>query len=232
MSRQAELKAASVHLFTALGSVCALFAVVATIERQPERAFLWLGIALIIDGIDGYFARRFRVKQVLPRVSGEVLDLCVDYVTYVFVPALMLLLGPVPGAWGMVLASIICVTSLYHFADTSSKTEDHCFVGFPAIWNIVVFYALALALPAWAISALVLVCAGLTFVRWKWVHPMRVTAYRSVTLALTALWAAAACDAVWRGFPAGWISGGILGLVALYGIVLSISFSRQGSVRS
>lgn len=232
MTRLAEIKAASVHAFTALGSVCALFAVVATIERQPERAFLWLGIALIIDGVDGHFARRFRVKQVLPRVSGEVLDLCVDYVTYVFVPALILLLGPVPGVWGMVLAAIICVTSLYHFSDTASKTEDHCFVGFPAIWNIVVFYALALALPTWAISVLVLACAGLTFVPWKWVHPMRVAAYRSITLMLTALWAAAACEIIWRGFPAGWASGTILGLVAVYGVVLSLRLSRLGSARS
>ncbi len=229
MPRGAEFKAAAVHLFTASGSVCAVFAVLATIERQPERAFLWLGVALLIDGIDGYFARRFRVKQVLSSVSGEVLDLCVDYVTYVFVPALILLLGPMPGALGMTLAAIICVTSLYHFADTTSKTEDHCFVGFPAIWNIVVFYILALALPQWAIIALVLVCAGLTFVRWKWVHPMRVTAFRGVTLALTAVWAVAACDVLWRGFPAGWLSGGAIVLVAIYGVALSVYFSRRAS---
>lgn len=230
MSRQAELKAASVHLFTALGSVCALFAVLATIERHAEQAFFWLGVAFIIDGVDGYFARRVRVKQVLPRVSGEVLDQCVDYVTYVFVPALMLLLGPVPGAWGMVLAAVVCVTSLYHFSDMGSKTEDHCFVGFPAIWNIVLFYVFALALPVWAISGLVLVCGGLTFVRWKWVHPMRVTAFRGVTAAMTAVWALAAVWVVWSGLPAGWVAGGVLVLVAVYGVGLSLAFSRANDV--
>lgn len=227
MSRQHVLKAASVHVFTALGSVCALLAVVATVERQNEQAFLWLGVALFIDGIDGYFARRFHVKQVLPRVSGEILDHCVDYVTYVFVPALMLALGPMPRPWGLVLAAIICVTSLYHFSDTSSKTDDHCFVGFPAIWNIVVFYVMALALPQWLISALVFIFAALTFVRWKWVHPMRVTAYRSVTLAMLVVWAIAAAEVALMGFPASWIAGTVLVVVAVYGTVLSLYFSRQ-----
>ena len=101
------MKAASVHVLTASGAVCALFAVHAAISHLHERAFLWLGLALFIDGIDGYFARRFHVKIVLPRVSGETLDLCVDYVTYVFVPALMLQFGPLPGSWGMAMAALI-----------------------------------------------------------------------------------------------------------------------------
>ena len=167
----------------------------------------------------GYFARRFNVKLVLPRVFGEILDLCVDYVTYVFVPVLLLLIGGhLPGAWGMILAAVICLSALYHFADTASKTDDHCFVGFPAIWNIVAFYIFALAPPVWATSALVIACAGLTFVPWKWVHPMRVAALRVPTLIMTVIWAIAALIILKTGFPAGWLTATLLVLVAAYGI--------------
>ena len=227
MAKQAKVRAASVHLLTALGVVCALFALRATLSSHVEEAFLWLGVAFLIDGIDGFFARRFEVKVVLPRVSGETLDLCVDYVTYVFVPALMLLLaGKLPGAWGMVLAGIICLTSLYHFSDTGSKTDDNCFVGFPAVWNIVAFYIFALAPPLWLTSLVVLVLSGLTFVPWKWVHPMRVTSLRGVTLAVTAIWAIAAGLILWNGLPADWVTGSIVILVAVYGVGLSLRFGR------
>lgn len=228
MSKQPEFKAASVHVLTALGAVCALFAVRATVLHETEQAFLWLGIAFIIDGIDGYFARRFNVKVVLPHVSGETLDVCVDYLTFVFVPALMLLFdGPLSGLWGMLLAALICVTALYHFADEGSKSDDHHFIGFPAIWNIVVFYIFALGLPAWAASILILVCTGLTFVRWKWVHPMRVVALRPATLGMTALWGVATSVALWNGFPAGWLASVVLMAVAVYGVGLSLYFSRE-----
>ena len=223
---QAKVKAACVHVFTASGAVCALFAVQATLARSTEIAFLWLGLAFFIDGIDGYFARRFNVKGVLPWASGETLDLCVDYVTYVFVPVLMLQMGPLQGAWGMAAAAVICMTSLYHFADTESKTRDNCFVGFPAVWNIVAFYIFALTPPLWVSYALIVACAGLTFVRLKWVHPLRVVELRGVTLGLTGLWAAAAAAILWSGFPAGWISGGAIVLVAAYVVGLSLHFGR------
>ena len=217
----------SVHLLTASGVVCALFALQSAISQHFEQSFLWLGLALFIDGIDGIFARRYQVKTVLPHVSGEVLDLCVDYVTYVFVPAMMLLLADkLHGAWGFGLAALICVSSLYHFSDTGSKTEDNCFVGFPAVWNIVAFYIFALAPPEWVTAALILACCGLTFVPLKWVHPMRVTALRGFTMAVTALWALATAAILWSGFPAGWATATSIVLVALYGIGLSLHFGR------
>lgn len=226
MLKPPELKAASVHVLTALGVVCALFAMQCMLARAHEQAFGWLGLALVIDGIDGYFARRYDVKRVLPRMSGETLDLCVDYVTYVFVPALMLMTGGyLSGAWGMALASLICVTSLFHFSDTASKTADHHFVGFPAIWNIVAFYVFALKPPTWLTSVLVVACAALTFVPWRWVHPMRVTEFRVLTLVLTVAWAAAAITAVVSGFPASPVTSAILGGVGLYGVGLSLYFS-------
>lgn len=215
--------AAGVHVFTALGIICALLALHAVLDSAYETAFAWLGLALIIDGIDGVFARALDVKRRLPRFSGEQLDLVVDYVTYVFVPALALqLAGYLPGMWGAVLAGLILLSSLFHFSDLGSKADDHCFVGFPAIWNIVAFYIFAFALPPAAVSALVLLCVGLTFVPMRWLHPMRVVALRHVNVAMSVLWGAAAIWTIAVGFPATPMAMVILGVVAIYGVGLAV----------
>lgn len=221
--------AASVHLFTALGVVCALMAVHALLDRAFEAVFVWLGVALVIDGIDGTFARALDVKRRLPRFSGEKLDQVVDYVTYVFVPALALQLGGyLQGVGGGLLASLILLSSLYHFCDENNKADDHCFVGFPAIWNIVAFYVFAFELPGWAVATLVLACVALTFVPMRWLHPMRVRALQPLNLAMSGLWAIAALWTVAAGFPASAGAAAALGLVALYGIGLAVLWPLLG----
>ena len=211
-----------VHLFTALGVVCALMAALAVIDRAYERMFLWLGLAFFIDGIDGTFARAARVKEVLPRFSGEQLDLVDDYVTYVFVPVLaMLQAGFLPGTWGLVLAALALLSSLFHFSDLESKSEDLSFVGFPAVWNIVAFYVFAFAMAPLAAGLLVLACVALTFVPLRWVHPLRVKRLRGVTLALSVAWSLAALWTVLKGFPAGRVDGAVLIAVAVYGLLLT-----------
>jgi len=213
--------AGAVHLFTALGIVCALMATLALLEHRWEAMFAWLGIALLIDGIDGTFARIARVKEHLPRFSGEQLDLVVDYVTYVFVPALALRqAGYLQGTAGLVLAALVLLSSLYHFSDTESKAPDYSFVGFPAIWNIVAFYIIALAVPPRVAWLIVIVCVVLTFVPWRYVHPLRVRRAFVPTLVLTVLWSIAGLVTLARGFPAtGWPSVILIG-VALYGLGL------------
>ncbi len=217
-----------VHAFTALGIVCALCAARAAIHGAPEQAFFWLGVAFVIDGVDGYFARRYRVEEVLPQFSGKTLDLVIDYVTYVFVPALMLMeAGYLSGPIGLAMGGAICMSSLYHFSDAHSKADDHCFVGFPAVWNIVAFYIFAFAAPGWMVASLIITCVGLTFIRFKWVHPMRVARLRSATAAATGVWALAAAVAVYQGFPASaWVQAALAG-VAIYGLGLSIYFGRD-----
>lgn len=220
--------AALVHLFTAFGIVCALFATRAVLAGAWEQVFVWLGVALIIDELDGTFARMADVPAKLPRFSGDRLDLVIDYVTYVFVPALALLhAGYLGGAgYGMIFASLILMSSLFHFSDTESKSDDHCFVGFPAIWNIVAFYIFALRMPVWAAMLLVLVCVALTFVPMRWAHPLRTPMLWPVTLLLTGLWCIAAAVTLWSGFPAGPVSTAVLLLAAAYGIGLALLRSR------
>ena len=227
---RAILPAAAVHCFTALGAVCALMALRAALAADWDAVFIWLGIALLIDGLDGTLARLTRITTVLPRFSGERLDLIVDYLTYVFVPAVALLqAGFLAGGLGLVLALLILLSSLFHFSDTESKTADYCFIGFPALWNVVAFYVFALDLPQWLADALVAACIVLTFVPWKWAHPLRTPLLRPVTVLMLLAWGCAAVLTLWHGLPASALDKTILILAAAYmlGLVLFRSLARQ-----
>jgi phosphatidylcholine synthase len=227
--RLSDIAAASVHLFTALGAVCGLFAALAAFDGAWERMFIWLGVALVIDGIDGTFARMAHVEERLPRFSGERLDLVVDYVTYVFVPALALLrAGYLTGTGGLVIAALILLSSLYHFSDLASKGEDYSFIGFPAIWNVVAFYVFVLSPPGWLTYTILLALVLLTFVPMPWVHPMRVKRLQVLTLAVTLAWAVAAIAAVWSGFPAPLWTQVVLVAAALYLCGLTVERVLQG----
>ena len=217
-----RLPAALVHAFTASGSVCALLATLATLDKNWVAAFAWLGLALVIDGVDGALARLAHVEIRIPRFSGERLDMIVDYTTYVFVPVLMLLgSGILSGAPGFLAACLILMSSLFHFCDTQSKTEDNHFVGFPAIWNLVAFYLFAFALPSWLALLVIAVCAGLTFVPMRWLHPMRVRRLIVVNAIATVVWMiAAGWTLLVTGFPASGPAQIALALVALYGLAL------------
>ncbi len=217
--------AALVHLFTAFGVVCALLAVLAMMNGSWELLFVWLGVAFLIDGIDGVFARIVGVAERLPRFSGDRLDLIIDYVTYVFVPALALVAaGFLPGYAGLTLAALILISSLYHFSDLESKADDLSFVGFPAIWNVVAFYIFAFSVPVFVAMCIVALCIVMTFVPLRWVHPLRVEMLRPVTIFATLAWSAAAAAAVWWGFDATplWSQVVLIG-VLIYGVALAFA---------
>src|SRR5580704_14265593 len=140
----------AVHIFTACGAACALLALIAAVSADWPRMFVWLGVALVIDGVDGTFARRLRTAELLPRWSGDVLDLVVDILTYVFVPAYAIATGGLlPEALAIPLGALIVVTGSLYFADRQMKTLDYYFRGFPALWNVAAFYLFLLKLPPW-----------------------------------------------------------------------------------
>ena len=154
-----------VHLLTAAGAALALLSLFAAAERRWALMFLWLGVAVIVDAIDGPIARKVRVAQLLPRWSGDVLDLVVDFLTYVFIPAFAIANGgfwPAPG--GAVAGIVIVTTGVLYFADRQMKTADNYFRGFPAVWNAVAFYLFLLRPNVWGASALIVVPAIFTFV--------------------------------------------------------------------
>lgn len=187
-----------VHILTASGVALGLLALLAAHERRWTTMFLWLGLALLIDGIDGPLARRLRVKETLPNWSGEVLDLVVDYLTYVLVPAYALAVSGLLTPTLSIAAGIaITVTGALYFADTRMKTDDAYFRGFPAVWNVVIFY-LFIFRPSPAVSLAVIghFCI-MTFVPVMFLHPFRVRRFRIATLALLALWAGLAAYALY-----------------------------------
>src|SRR6201995_4279655 len=178
----------SVHIFTALGAGGALLATLEAVREHWAAMFWWLGAALIIDGIDGPLARRLDVVNVQPDWSGDVLDLVVDFVTYVFVPAYAIttsgILLPLAAP---VLGVAITVTGALYFADRRMKSDDNHFRGFPGLWNMAAFYLFLLHWPPGASSLSVAVLIALTFMPFNVVHPVRVARLRWLTLTLIAI---------------------------------------------
>src|SRR5580692_8709539 len=194
----------SVHVFTALGGGVALLAQLEAVREHWAMMFTWLGIALVIDALDGPIARRLDVVRVQPNWSGEVLDLVVDFVTYVFVPAYAItasgLLLPLAAP---LLGIGIAVTGALYFADRRMKAPDNHFRGFPALWNAAAFY-LFLLHPSPALGSLgIAVLIVLTFVPFNVLHPVRVVRLRGLTLSLVAIWAVLAGIALADDFSPG-----------------------------
>src|SRR3954468_13802631 len=190
VSAVSRAAAFSVHVFTALGAGVALIALLEAVREHWAAMFAWLGVALIIDALDGPIARRLDVARLQPDWSGEVLDLVVDFVTYVFVPAyaitasgmLLPLAAPLLGVG-------IAVTGALYFADRRMKALDNHFRGFPGLWNIAAFYLFLLQLPPVLSSLMVAALIVLTFVPFNVLHPIRVVRLRGLTLSLVGIWA-------------------------------------------
>jgi phosphatidylcholine synthase len=195
-----RLSAAAIHFLTATGAAFALLALIAA--ARSDWMFVWLGVALIVDTIDGPLARRVGVTRVLPRWSGERLDLIVDFLTYTAVPAFALTQADLlPEAYRLPAGIAVMMSSLFHMADQDSKTKEGYFVGFPAIWNVVCLYLFAFMPHPFVSLAIVTVFVVLTFVPILCVHPFRVAGLRGFSVAITALWLVAAIGAVANPFP-------------------------------
>jgi phosphatidylcholine synthase len=207
----------SVHVFTACGAACALLALFAAVRSAWPAMFLWLGVALFIDGVDGSFARRLRVGEVLPRWSGEVLDLVVDILTYVFVPAYAIAAsGLLPPGVTTALGLVIVLTGTLYFADRRMKTSDHYFRGFPALWNVAAFYLFLLKPAPWLGAAVVALLAALTFVPFHFVHPVRIAHLRAFTVAPLVAWGLLAIFALLDDLAPGFWTVAALCLLAIY----------------
>jgi phosphatidylcholine synthase len=190
-SRARPLFAWAVHAYTAFGAVAAFAMTAAIFQGRYQAAFLLMVAATVIDGTDGLFARWARVKELTPRFDGARLDDIVDYLTFVFVPALLLYrAGTLPREWDGLIVSVVLLSSAFGFAALDAKTEDYFFTGFPSYWNIVALYLYAARLPQAVNAAILLVLSGLVFVRIGYVYPTRTPVLRGLTIALCAAWGA------------------------------------------
>lgn len=207
-----RLKALSVHLLTATGAVLSMLAMLAAVEERWSLMFLWLVVALVVDGVDGPLARRYDVKSNWPTYDGVLMDLIVDYLTYVFIPAYALFKsGILPGWTGWLAIIVIVYGSVVYFADTRMKTRDCSFAGFPACWNMVVLVLFALKLNFWLVLAIVVALAATMFTNLKFIHPVRTARWRAVSLPMALAWTGFAVWAVAVDFhPQSWAHWGLV----------------------
>ncbi|WP_292703813.1 hypothetical protein [Microbacterium sp. 69-10] len=230
--RNRVLSAWAVHAFTLTGVIWATLALLALFDDDPKLMWLYLGIALVVDGVDGTLARKAEVRTYAPHFDGVILDSIIDYLTWTLIPALFLfrtgLLGE--GALAVILLLLITVSSMFCYANTKMKTGDYYFLGFPAAWNVV-------ALAIWLLDAgtavnaiIVIVLALLTWAPIAFVHPLRVARFRTLNIVATAVWILASAALV-IAYPTGepwiavvWVLSGAW--VILTGIIRTVAATR------
>ncbi|MEX2271974.1 MAG: hypothetical protein WD690_10905 [Vicinamibacterales bacterium] len=179
----------AVHAYTASGALMGLAGVLAVVAGDLRQAFVWMFVATFVDGTDGWLSRRARVKERTPAFDGARLDDIVDYLTFVFLPAFLIVMaGLVPHEVRFVVAGAMLLSSAYGFASLDAKTSDYFFTGFPSYWNIVALYLAVLGLSLWVNAVVVIVFALLVFVRIGYVYPSRTPTLKRLTLALMGIW--------------------------------------------
>ena len=219
-----KIRVLSVHLLTATGAVFAMLAMLAAVDTRWDLMFLWLVVAFFVDGIDGPLARHYDVKKNAAEFDGVLLDLIIDYLTYVFIPAFALFKSGLMDGWtGWFAIILITFTSAMYFADTRMKTKDNSFSGFPGCWNMLVLVIFALEPNFWVSLALVTILAVAMFLPLKFVHPVRTERWRVVTLPVAIAWTFFAGWAAWVDFhPESWAHWGLV-VTSVYLLVAGVA---------
>lgn len=227
-----RLLAFSVHILTALGTGCALLALFAAVDGNWVAMFAWLGLALLIDSIDGALARKQRVAEILPRWSGDILDSVVDFTTYVFVPAFAIAGSDLlHESVALPLAVAIVVSGAIYFADQQMKTADNYFLGFPVLWNAVAFHLFILKPSPTAAAVIIAALIVLTFVPMRFVHPFRVSRLRPLTILVVICWSLLGLYALMTGLDPGPVAAWTLTALGLYFFAVGLLPAAPANVR-
>ena len=221
-----QTKALLVHLLTATGAVFAMLAMLAAVDEKWGLMFLWLVVAFAVDGVDGPLARHYHVKINAPQYDGVLMDLIIDYLTYVFIPAYALFKsGLMPGWTGWVAIIVITFASVVYFADTRMKTKDNSFSGFPGCWNMLILVLFATEPNFWVMLALIIVLAAGMFFPLKFIHPTRTMRWRMLSFPMALAWTFFAGWAAWVDFhPESWAHWGLV-VTSIY--LLSAGIAQQ-----
>lgn len=205
-------KALFVHLLTATGAVLSMLALLAAAQEDWPMMFLWLVVAFVVDGIDGPLARRYDVKTNWPIYDGVLMDLIIDYLTYVFIPAFALFHSGLLDGWtGWFAIFVITYGSVVYFSDSRMKTTDNSFAGFPGCWNMVVLVLFAVN-PHWlVILGVVISLTAAMFTNIKFIHPVRTERWRAISLPVAIIWVLLGGWGAWQGGDiAGWAVWGLV----------------------
>jgi phosphatidylcholine synthase len=193
-----------IHAFTASGACIGLLALLAIYQHRFLLA-LWLMFAtILIDAVDGVFARLIKIKEAVPEINGELLDNIVDFFNYTLVPCFFLMITELlPSDWRIFCVMVITFASAYQFTQVDAKTSDHFFKGFPSYWNIAVFYLFFWQMDSMINVGILIVLAILSFVPIKYVYPSRLDYLtnnkylRLCMVFITILWGATTCALLW-----------------------------------
>ena len=217
-------KAYLIHMLTAVGASLAMLALLEAMQHNWSGMALWLALAFVVDGIDGPLARHFEVSKYAPEIDGVLLDLIVDFLTYVMIPAYALYAsGLLPGWSGWVAVLLIPFASAIYYSDTRMKTEDYSFNGFPGCWNMVVLPLLVITPPWWITLSVVVLLAIAMFAPLKFIHPVRTKRWRPLSLGVAAIWTAGISFAAWTDFASNPALTGVVAVSSLYLLVAGIA---------
>ena len=218
------------HAYTATGAVIAFLAATAVFEGNYRAAFLWLAAQIVVDATDGALARSARVSERLPWFNGAKLDDIIDYLCYVFVPALIVWRALlVPEFWAVPIAAAMLLSSAYGFNRDDAKTADHFFTGFPSYWNIVVAYMWLAGWPPVVNGVILIVLAMLVFVPIRYAYPSRMPVLRVSTNVLGVFWGAVMVTMLWRSpeVPRALFYGSLAFPIYYFGLSLVLQTRRR-----
>ena len=182
----------SVHIFTSSGLLAAFMAILAITASDFRAAMLWLLLAYFIDSVDGAFARLFRVKEVLPYMDGKTIDFVIDFATYAIIPAFFLYEANIVGEnWRLPCAFIMLLVAALYYGKDGMVSDDMYFVGFPVVWNWVVFYMyFVFELPHKLNAFLIFVFAALHFIPVKFAYPSQARRLKWLSISVALLFLA------------------------------------------
>jgi len=205
--------------------VVGFMAILAINEQHWREAMLWLVLALVIDGLDGSLARIFRVGEVLPYMDGKTIDYVIDFATYAIIPAYFFYeANLVAEIWKLPCTALILLVSALYYGKEGMVTDDLYFLGFPVLWNMVVFYLL-FVFPFGSTGNIIMVVffAILHFVPVKFVYPSQGKRFRRLSIGVTILFIATLAAILWfypeRHFwltAMAYLTAGYYGLMAIY----------------
>ena len=178
-----KIPACLVHIFTGSGIILSFMALVSVIEGYKLLTFMFLGIALLVDIIDGTLARKYKTEIFFPNIDGKTLDTIIDYINYIFIPCIMIYkFGYLPPDFTIIIPIFIICVSLYSYVNTKLVDTSFSYIGFPSIWNIILFYLEILSFNQWINLFIILLFIFLKFVPFKVLHPMRNVAFKKTNI--------------------------------------------------
>ena len=178
-----------VHLLTGFGIVAGFFALIAVMNNNQKEAFLWLGLAFLIDSVDGTLARKFNVKKNLPNIDGKMLDSIIDFFNYVMIPSIMIYwFRYVPDQFTILIPVILIFISIYSYVNLNILTNDNYYNGFPAIWNVIVLYFYIFGTSQNFNLIFLILLILLKFSPLKCIHPLRVRKFKSLSIFFAIFW--------------------------------------------